>query len=94
MQKLLFKVFICLFGAGLALYASVREQNSLMDLRRAIPPIAKEVKALEEENHRLEYIVDRFENPVHLIELSREPQYGHLRYPYVQDIVVLPRVPQ
>lgn len=94
MQKVLFKIFICLFGAGLALYASVREQNSLMDLRRDIPPIAKEVRALEEENHRLEYIVDRFENPVHLIELSREPQYGHLRYPYVQDIVVLPRTPQ
>jgi Cys-tRNA synthase (O-phospho-L-seryl-tRNA:Cys-tRNA synthase) len=91
MQKLLFKTFICLAGAGIALYAAVREQNSLMDLRRSVPPLAKEVKALQEENQRLKYLVDRFENPVHLMELAREPQYGHLRYPYTQDVMIVPK---
>lgn len=86
-------IFICLAGAGFALYTSVSGQNDVMALRRAIPPLAKEVKALQEENHRLEYQIDRFENPIHLIELSRKPEYGHLKYPEVQDIIVLPQEP-
>jgi hypothetical protein len=89
--QLLFKIFICLAGAGIALYASVSEQNALMALRRAVPPLSKEVKAIQEDNQRLQYIVDNFENPIHLIEMSRQPEYGHLKYPYTEDIVILPK---
>ncbi len=90
MRMWLIKLMICLAAGGYALYSSVSEQNSLMTLRRAVPPLIKEVKALHEENHRLEYAVDRFENPVHLLELSRMPEYGHLKYPYTRDIIILP----
>ncbi|TXI42793.1 MAG: hypothetical protein E6Q59_00405 [Nitrosomonas sp.] len=90
MTSFLLKIFICLVGAGLTLYATVNEQNQLMILRRAIPPRAKELKALQEENHRLKYVIDRFESPLHLIELSRKPEYGHLKYPKAGDIVILP----
>ena len=62
-------------------------------MRRAIPPLAKEVRAIQEENHHLQYVIDRFENPVHLIELSRKPEYGHLKYPRTADVIIL-QVPQ
>lgn len=91
MYSTLFKILLCLFGAGFTLYISIGEQNRLMNLRRAIPPIDKEVRALEEENHRLQYMIDRFEDPAHLLELLREPRYGHLRYPLEEEVIVLPK---
>ncbi len=91
MIQLLIKIFICLTAAGIALYVSVREQNALMELRRSIPPLDKKVRALHEENNRLQYSIDRFENPLHLLELSRLPEYGHLKYPETHDIIVVPK---
>lgn len=72
------------------LYTSVQRQNALLEVGKAIPQLTKEVKALQEENRRLKYSVESFENPIHLIELSRSPEYGHLKYPYVEDIVIIP----
>ena len=32
----------------------------------------------------------RYENPMHLMELSRKPEFSHLRHPYLEDIIILP----
>lgn len=90
MNNTLYKLLFCLLVAGITLYASIRQLNQLTTLRRELPPLSKEVKALQEENHRLQYEVDRFENPLHLIELARKPEYGHLKYPFNSDILILP----
>jgi hypothetical protein len=83
-------IFICIASAGLFLYAYIDKQNELTELRLAIPVLSKEVKAIQEENIRLQYEIDRFESPIHLMELSRKPEFGHLRYPYLPDVVILP----
>lgn len=91
---LLVRIFVCIVGVGLLLYAYIDKQNALTELRLQIPQIAKEVKSIQDENHRLEYEIDRFESPIHLMELSRKPEFGHFKYPYSRDIISLPRKKQ
>ena len=87
---ILVRVFVCIFAVGLTLYFYVHEQNDLTELRLQIPVIEKELRKLQEENHRLEYQIDRFENPIHLMELARQPEYRHLKHPYLRDVIILP----
>ena len=86
---LLIRVFICIVGVSLWLYTAIDRQNRLTELRMEIPPLAKEVKKIREENNRIVYEIERFESPIHLMELARKPEFGHLKYPYQCDVIVI-----
>ncbi len=86
-----FNIFLCIAIAGMTLYAYIDKQNELTELRLAIPVLAKEVKELQEENIRLRYEIDRFESPIHLMELMRKPEYSHLKFPYHSQQIFLPK---
>lgn len=86
---MLFRFLLCIFVAWCTLYRFIAKQNELTELRLAIPVISKEVKLLSEENQRLKYEIEQFESPIHLIELSRKPEFSHLKYPTSNDIVTL-----
>lgn len=88
-RGMMIKLFICIAAAGATLYAYIMEQNELTQLRLAIPAVEKELRHINDENTRLRYEIDQFESPVHLIELSRKPEFGHLKYPYVNNIIVI-----
>lgn len=83
------RIFACIFAVSIALYAYIEKHNELTELRIALPTLAKEVHAIHEENKRLGYEIDRFESPIHLMELSKKPEFSHLKYPYQDDIVKL-----
>lgn len=83
------RLFICVGIAGIALFSYIDKLNELTELRLAIPALAKEVKLLEEDNDRLTYEIERFESPVRLMELKNQPQYSHLKYPYLNEQIVL-----
>lgn len=82
-----------LFTCGLALtivaYSYVDKQNKLTEMRRIIPKLEKEVKNLVEVNRRFQFEIDHFENPIHLIELARKPEYSHLRFPRLDEIIIV-----
>jgi len=84
------RITFCIFVVGLALFVYIDHLNRLTELRLAIPAITKETKGILEENTRLKYEIERFESPIHLMELLRKPEFSHLKYPYVRDVVVLP----
>lgn len=86
---LFFRFFLCIFIAGITLFAYIDKQNELTELRLALPALAKNVKSLQEENRRLKYEIESFESPIHLMELMRKPEFGHLKYPYVKDEIFL-----
>lgn len=86
------RVWICIAVFACVLYGIIDRQNMLTELRREIPILMKQVKAVEQENTRLQYEVDRFESPMNLIDLARKPEYGHLRHPYTEDIVFFSRL--
>ena len=86
----LLRIFLCIFVAGVSLYFYVDQQNDMTELRLEIPDLLAELRAVQEENQRLEYEIDRFESPIHLMELLRQPEYSHLKHPYLTDVVQLP----
>jgi hypothetical protein len=86
---LVIKVLISAFSLSGVLYAYLEQHNDLTKLRIRIPEIAKEVHFVEEENVRLRLEIDRFENPKHLMELAKRPEYRHLKHPIIDDILVV-----
>lgn len=84
------QIFICILVAGITLYIYIDKQNELTGLRLAVPALAKEVKLIQEENMRMQYEIDRFESPIHLMELARKPEFSHLKYPHQDELVMLP----
>src|SRR5262249_9192418 len=91
-QQLFFviRLFICILAGGLTLFAYIEKQNELTELRLAIPLLVKEVKKLQEENIRLTYEIEHFESPIHLMELMQKPEFSHLKYPMLPEVIFLP----
>lgn len=54
-----------------------------------VPILSKELQAIEEENVRLLFAVEKFENPLHLMELARKPEFSHLKHPLVTEIIIV-----
>ncbi len=87
---LLIRLLICISFVGLVLYKYIDKLNELTELRLSIPILAREVKEIHEHNLELQYAIDCFESPLHLMELARKPEFGHLKYPFINEIVLLP----
>jgi hypothetical protein len=87
------RLMICILAAAFTLYLYIEKQNELTELRLYLPVLGKEVKRIQEENTRLTYEIDRFESPIHLMELARKPEFSHLKYGFVKDVVILPEPP-
>ncbi len=90
-HHIVLRLFLCIGIAGLTLFLYIDKQNDLTELRLAIPALSKEVKSIQEENIRLRYEIERFESPIHLIELMRKPEFSHLKFPYLKDEIFLPK---
>lgn len=80
---------VCISAFGLFLYAYIDKQNAVMQLRIKIPSLVKEIRAIEEENTKLQYEIDQFENPNHLMELARHNEFSHLKHPLITDILTV-----
>ena len=89
-MALLFRIFFCIFIFCLCLYSYIDRQNHLTFLRLEIPQLVKSVQKIKEENERLQYEIDRFESPIHLMEILKNPEFSHLKYPYLKDVILLP----
>ncbi|MDX8430297.1 MAG: hypothetical protein SNF33_00575 [Candidatus Algichlamydia australiensis] len=63
------------------------KQNEVTAARVEIPKISKEIKQLKEELRSMQYEVDVLENPERLLELARQSEYSHLKFPQDCHIV-------
>ena len=90
LEKVFFQIFLCIVILGYSLYFYIDHRNDVTELRLEIPALAKEVRDIQEENQRLQYEIDRFESPLHLIELLRKPEFSYLKYPHSNEILVIP----
>ena len=82
-------IFCGIFIFGFALYTYVEQQNQVTALKLQIPKIAREIKALNEENTRLQFEIDIFENPDNLLKLAASPQFVHLQHPLSTDVLMV-----
>lgn len=83
------RVLICIGAIGCFLYAYISKQNSITELRLQIPMVAKELEGILQENTRLQFEIDQFENPQHLMELAGTPPFSHLKYPLLDEIITI-----
>ena len=88
-KGLLIRLLICIFLLGFFLYTYIDKQNALTELKMEIPRLADSFHLLEEENTHLSLEIERFESPSCLMELLRQKEYSHLRYPYVDEVVIV-----
>jgi hypothetical protein len=89
-KEFLIKIGVCLMVFALCLYSYIDKQNQLTKMRMEIPHLAKEIKAIKEENTRLQYEIDQFESPAHLMELARSSEFSHLKHPLLKEILTVP----
>lgn len=87
MNKLLAQLLLCVVASGFFLYSYIDKQNQVTHLRIQIPAISQEIKNIREENRRLQYDIDQFENPEHLMQLARQGEFSHLKHPLVKEIL-------
>ena len=85
----LMRLFICIMTLGIFLYVYVDKLNAQTELRIQIPTLAKEVDQINQDIVHLCYEMECFKNPMHLMQLAKQPEYSHLKFPYVEDILVV-----
>lgn len=90
---LFFRLMFCISFAGFLLYKDIDKLNNLTELRVSIPLLAREVQKIHEKNLELQYAIDTFESPLHLMELARKPEFGYLKYPTVNEVIYLQEKP-
>jgi hypothetical protein len=88
-RALLFRFVVCLFCFCLSLYFYLDWQNRLTSLKIQLPELIKEVEAVQEENQRIQYQIDRFETPSKLLELAQKAEFSHLKHPHIGDILTV-----
>ena len=81
------KVLICLMSFGGVLYSYLAEQNDLTRLRMKVPELRVQLSAVVEENMRLKFQAETFENPSHLMQLASRHEYSHLKHPCTQAVL-------
>ena len=86
------RLFICIFIVGLTLYKYIDNLNEFTELQLLIPALEKEVKEIKERNLELRYEIEQFESPIHLMELARKPEFGHLKHPSLNEVILLPDI--
>lgn len=76
---------VCFFALLLFLY--IQEHHEILSLRMHIPQLEKEIRELNEENLRLEFSLQQFFNPHHLLQLAQDPAYGHLHFVSEEEVI-------
>lgn len=83
------RIAICVLAAAISTYLYISELNKLTGLKLLIPTLVKDVQSIYDANTEIRYEIERFESPIHLMELLQKPEFSHLHYPYVKDVVIL-----
>ncbi len=91
MNGFLMRLLICLFFGAFCTYVYINDINETTMISLIIPEMEREVGNLLRENEQLRYEIDQFESPIHLMELSRRPEFGHLKHPLVKDVLHVSR---
>jgi hypothetical protein len=89
-RGMLLRLGFCLAVLSLCLYSYLNRQNELTHLKIRLPQLEKEIKLIAEENCRLQYEIERMENPTRLIELAHRPEFGNLKHPLMKEVLTLP----
>ncbi len=83
------KLGFCLLAVAFSIYLYIHGHNHLIEMQLAIPPLQKKIREVVAENGRLQFEIDRFESPAHLMQLADKPEYSHLKPVFLPDIIIV-----
>lgn len=89
-MMIFYKLGFCVSVLGGLLYSYLQIQNTATELKIQLPELEKQVAKIKEENKRLQYQIESFEQPAHLIELAHRPEFSHLKHPVLREILTVP----
>ena len=88
-NSIILKVSICIISIASVLYSHLAKSNELTALKVLIPKLETQLFAIEEENSRLSYEIERFESPSNLMQLAKQCEFSYLRHPYDDEVLVI-----
>jgi hypothetical protein len=74
---------------GYLQYRYLEKQNEVTKLRLEIPKASAALIKIQEENERLKYKIDQFEDPAKLIQLARRPEFSYLKSGLSENILTV-----
>ena len=83
------KILACFLIAALFLFLLIERNNKLTALRIEVPEMKRNLQTALQENERLSFEIEQFENPLHLMELSRRPEFRHLEFPKLDRVIMV-----
>jgi hypothetical protein len=83
------RLFGCLALFSFSVYSYLDKQNSCTELKMRLPKVTKEIEAIREINANLQYQIECFENPQHLLTIAARPEYAHLKFPFTEEVLTL-----
>ncbi len=89
MKEMIIQSICSMVCVGSYFLSYIDKQNQLTYLRMQIPQVEQEIIELKEEIAELKYDIDQFESPSNLLDIAQLPEFSHLQYPFMQDILSL-----
>jgi hypothetical protein len=83
------RFMVCLFFLSFSIYSYLDKHNSCTALRMSLPKITKEIEAIREGNANLQYQIECFENPQHLLDIASRKEFAHLKFPFTQEVLTV-----
>lgn len=83
------KTVFCALVFSLCFYSYLVKQNEVTELRIELPKIKKELEKLQAIHMGLQFQIEKFEHPSHLLELLAQKNYSHLKLPISSEIMKL-----
>jgi hypothetical protein len=83
------RLLICLLFLGINLYCYIDMTNRQTQMRLELPKYEKAIEMLSQQNIQLKYELENFNNPQHLLELAKQPEYSHLKFPFMEEVLVI-----
>jgi hypothetical protein len=83
------RLFACLTIFSFSIYSYLDKQNTCTELKMHLPKLTKEIQAIHEVNANLQYQIECFENPQHLLSMAGRPEYAHLKFPFTEEVLTV-----
>jgi hypothetical protein len=90
MRDFIIRASVCTAVLGWCVFSYLETQTSLTDAKIQLPKLEKEIASIREEAQRIQYEIDQFQAPNHLIEMAHRPEYSHLKHPLLKEILTVP----
>lgn len=85
----MYKIGICSVIISFAIYFYIHAHNQQIELQLAIPPLQKKLREIRAANNRLQFEIERFKSPSHLMQLAEKPEFSHYKAVYSEEVLII-----